>query len=234
MLRRREEELARKLKCRRDIKLSLTYEEYEHILTLADRWSEPITVVVRSLFRQALNNVNLGFVPPNGRSPFERGKIDALPTPSMIDPTGTQFPPPPAYAPAFAPTPQQHPYAAPYSPTPRGYDALFTITGAPRTTETVTEFAEPYYGPGGSNLAGIVSATNGGPWPSGATVQPAERSSPPPPPPSMAQRLGRDETVVAPPAAFIPPILPQEPTPEPLIGEATPPPEEPNDSGIDE
>jgi hypothetical protein len=88
---------------------------YERLLDAAEKWDEPIAVVMRAALERGLDALS-AFPGDPRRSPFEAGMLDRAP--SRIDPTGTHYPPPPAPYAAPSPARPPQPYAPAQPPLP--------------------------------------------------------------------------------------------------------------------
>ena len=88
----RAQALAQAQKQRKRMALDVPPPMYDRILTLAERWDEPLMVVMRAALEAGLSQL-IEFPGDPRRSPFAAGAPTPR-TPGQIDPRGNQFPPP--------------------------------------------------------------------------------------------------------------------------------------------
>jgi len=104
MLRERENAHAQRLQERRRTPLDIRISEYERTLTLAEKWDEPVAVVLRACFRFGLKHYEQWASRGRGYSPFGDGDWEPRGA-ADYEPTGFVAPPPVRTQPFMPPPP---------------------------------------------------------------------------------------------------------------------------------
>jgi hypothetical protein len=77
------------------IAFEATLADWDKVLTLAEKWDEQLSVVLRAALRQGLDHYLNWASNSAPYSPFVKGDLHQPRPPHRLDPSGLQFPPPP-------------------------------------------------------------------------------------------------------------------------------------------
>jgi predicted nucleic acid-binding Zn-ribbon protein len=83
--------LAARARLRKNLAISLKADEYEKILSMAERYDEDAAVVLRACMRLGMAHYERWANDRPGQSPFAVGALDGFRRPAEVDPTGNGF-----------------------------------------------------------------------------------------------------------------------------------------------